>query len=316
MSQPFIHDRALCESSNIGPRTHIWAFAHILPGAAVGADCNICDGVFIENDVVIGNRVTIKCGVQVWNGITIQDDVFVGPNATFTNDRFPRSKDWQEAVLRTVVEFGASIGANATILPGVRIGRRSMIGAGAVVTRDVPPFAIVVGNPARISGYVDAQLEGTNLATPQPSAPDISSVGGCRLIHLPHVRDMRGDLTVAEFGELPFQPQRQFVVSNTSGRVRGEHAHRECAQLLICVSGEMKVLIDDGTTRSTVRLASPHETLLVPAWVWAAQYDFSPDSALLVLASHPYDPTDYIRDYEDYLTALRTRAGQPTGSTS
>jgi acetyltransferase-like isoleucine patch superfamily enzyme len=141
---------ALVESSSIGTGTRIWAFAHVLAGAKIGADCNICDHVFIENDVVVGDRVTIKCGVQLWDGLRLADDVFVGPNATFTNDRFPRSKQLPSAWLVTTVCKGASIGANATILPGITIGEHAMIGAGAVVTRDVPARVVVVGNPARV----------------------------------------------------------------------------------------------------------------------------------------------------------------------
>jgi acetyltransferase-like isoleucine patch superfamily enzyme len=115
----------------------------------VGTDCNICDHVFIENDVVIGDRVTIKCGVQLWDGTRIGNDVFIGPNATFTNDRFPRSKIYPDKFFGIVVDNGASIGANATILPGIKIGSNAMVGAGAVVTKDVPANVIVVGNPAR-----------------------------------------------------------------------------------------------------------------------------------------------------------------------
>ncbi len=149
----FVHDKALNESITIGSGTRVWAFVHILPDAQIGADCNICDHVFIENDVVIGDRVTIKCGVQVWDGITIEDDVFIGPNVTFTNDPFPRSKIYPDVFARTYVCKGASLGANATILPGLTIGEYAMIGAGAVVTRSVPPHAIVVGNPAKIIAY-------------------------------------------------------------------------------------------------------------------------------------------------------------------
>ncbi|MEP6656415.1 MAG: acyltransferase, partial [Betaproteobacteria bacterium] len=153
---PFIHPHALCESTLIGDGTRVWAFAHVLPGARIGRECNICDHVFIENDVVVGDRVTVKCGVQLWDGVTLEDDVFVGPNATFANDRFPRSRQYQAKNLRTVVARNASIGANATVLPGLTIGRNAMVGAGAVITRSVPPNAIVVGNPARIVGYVDS----------------------------------------------------------------------------------------------------------------------------------------------------------------
>ncbi len=152
----FVHPRALCESSNIGDGTRIWAFAHVLPGAKIGADANICDHTFVENDVTIGDRVTLKCGVYVWDGIDLEDDVFVGPNATFTNDPFPRSKQYLDEWPRTCVEKGASIGANATILPGIRIGANAMVGAGAVVTKDVPANAVVVGNPARIVRYTES----------------------------------------------------------------------------------------------------------------------------------------------------------------
>ena len=148
----FMHSHALVESRQIGKNTRIWAFAHVLPNASIGADCNICDYVFIENDVIIGNRVTIKCGVQIWDGIQLEDDVMVGPNATFTNDLYPRSKQPFE-LRRTVVKRGASIGANATILCGITIGEGAMVGAGAVVLKDVPPHAVVVGNPARIIRY-------------------------------------------------------------------------------------------------------------------------------------------------------------------
>jgi UDP-2-acetamido-3-amino-2,3-dideoxy-glucuronate N-acetyltransferase len=143
----FSHSNAIVEPGvEIGERTRIWAFTHILGGAKIGPDCN----VFIENDVIIGARATIKCGVQLWDGLRIEDDVFIGPNATFTNDIYPRSKKYPDKFLRTHIKAGASIGANATILAGLTIGENAMVGAGSVVTKDVPPYAIVVGNPARV----------------------------------------------------------------------------------------------------------------------------------------------------------------------
>lgn len=151
----FQHKSALVETDNVGDNTRVWAFVHILPGAVIGKDCNICDHVFIENDVIVGDRVTIKCGVQLWDGIHLEDDVFIGPNATFTNDMFPRSKKYSEKFLQTVVKKGASIGANATILPGLIIGQEAMVGAGAVVTRDVPAGTLVLGNPACIVRKVE-----------------------------------------------------------------------------------------------------------------------------------------------------------------
>lgn len=154
MADYFVHPQACCETKLIGDGTRVWAFAYVLNGARIGRDANICSHVFIENEVVIGDRVTVKSGVQVWNGVTLEDDVFVGPNATFTNDMFPRSKHAPEAWPQTLVCRGASIGANATILPGVTIGRGAMVGAGAVVTRSVAPETLVVGNPARAIGPV------------------------------------------------------------------------------------------------------------------------------------------------------------------
>ncbi len=149
-TRAMIHSSAICESKNIGKGTRIWAFVHILPGAQIGEDCNICDFVFIENDVTVGNRTTIKSGVQIWDGVTIGDDVFIGPNVTFTNDKNPRSRNRNYEVLRTQVSNEVSIGANSTLLPGIHIGRGAIIGAGSVVTKDVPAEATVYGNPAII----------------------------------------------------------------------------------------------------------------------------------------------------------------------
>ena len=150
MNNPFIHGLADVQSEKIGAGTRIWQFCVVLPGAEIGANCNICAHVLIENDVRIGDDVTVKSGVQLWDGITVEDGVFIGPNATFTNDLFPRSKVYPEKFSRTVLKRGCSIGANATILAGTVIGENAMVGAGAVVTKDVPANAVVVGNPAKI----------------------------------------------------------------------------------------------------------------------------------------------------------------------
>lgn len=144
-----IHALADVKSLDIGKGTNIWQFCVVFAGAKIGENCNICAQVLIENDVVIGNDVTIKSGVQIWDGMRIEDGVFIGPNATFANDLFPRSKKPFKR-LQTVLKEGATIGANATILPGVTIGEGAMVGAGAVVTKDVPRGAVVVGNPARV----------------------------------------------------------------------------------------------------------------------------------------------------------------------
>ena len=145
-----IHPSSDVQSKQIGEGTRVWQYVVILPGAVIGRDGNICSHCFIENKVVVGDRVTVKCGVQLWDGVTLEDDVFVGPNATFTNDLQPRSRNASATLLPTLVKKGASIGANATILPGLTIGEGAMVGAGAVVTKDVPARTVVVGNPARI----------------------------------------------------------------------------------------------------------------------------------------------------------------------
>ena len=144
----FVHPNALCESSKIGSGTKIWAFTHIYSGAIIGEDCNICDFVSIETGAIVGDRVTLKSGVFVWSGVTIMDDVFVGPNVTFTNDKFPKSKNQNFVELKTVIESGAALGANSTILPGIRVGMNAVVGAGSVVVKDVPAGQTVVGNPA------------------------------------------------------------------------------------------------------------------------------------------------------------------------
>ncbi|MFY9552429.1 MAG: acyltransferase [Thermoanaerobaculia bacterium] len=149
-----IHPTALVATTAIGEGTRIWAFVNILAGARIGRDCNICDRCFIENDVVLRDRVTVKCGVSLYDGLELQDDVFVGPDVVFANDPRPRSGRHLEAYPRTRVREGASLGAGAILLPGVTIGRFAMVGAGALVTRDVPDFALSYGSPAQVHGHV------------------------------------------------------------------------------------------------------------------------------------------------------------------
>lgn len=302
----FVHPQAIIEAgAAIGARSRVWAFAHLLSGARVGVDCNLCDHVFVEGGVKIGDRVTLKSGVYLWNGVHIEDDVFIGPNATFANDKFPRSGRHLTAYPTLLVKHGASIGANATLLPGVTIGAGAMVGAGAVVTRDVPPHAIVQGNPARITGYVSTARvaasahEGTLAATQLAFA-------GAALIPVRTFGDMRGNLAAAEFPkDLPFVPQRFFTVFDVPSReVRGEHAHKTLEQFLVCLRGACSVILDNGTERTEVLLDSVAVGLHIRPMIWATQYLYSPDAMLLVLASAPYDPDDYIRNYDDYIAAV------------
>lgn len=312
MKKYFVHQQAICESPAIGSNTRIWAFAHVLPNAVIGSECNICDGVFIENDVVVGDRVTVKCGVQLWDGVVIEDDVFIGPNATFTNDKFPRSKIYPENFSSTLIRKGASIGANATILPGITIGSGAMVGAGAVVTRSVPPNAIVVGNPAKIVGYVNANTE--RCETDEGAAPDNrhvteSKVSGVTLHAFRAVSDMRGCLSAGEFErEIPFTPKRYFLVYGVpTAETRGEHAHLKCHQFLIAVNGSVHVVADDGDVRQEFVLDRNNLGLYLPPMTWGIQYRYSHDAILLVFASDYYDPEDYIRDYEKFMEMVRAR---------
>lgn len=308
-SEYFRHANALVETSAIGARTRIWAFAHVLPGATIGSDCNICDGVFVENGAVVGDRVTVKCGVQLWDGVTLEDDVFVGPNATFTNDLFPRSRRHPDEYARTFVRRGASIGANATLLSGITVGQNAMVGAGAVVTKDVPANAIVVGNPARIVGYADSPRARLSTSARDGAASTMPTlrVRGAALRQLPVIGDLRGDLTFGEVGEhLPFAPQRYFVVSNVpSEEVRGEHAHRTLHQFVVCLHGSVRCALDDGVQRDDVLLDSPSVGLHIPPLVWGTQYRYSRDAIMLVLASDVYDADEYIRDYDEFLRTVR-----------
>lgn len=309
----FVHPQGLNESSQVGAGTRIWAFAHVLAGARIGQNCNLCDHVFVEGDVVIGDNVTVKCGVQLWSGLRVGNGVFIGPNATFTNDPFPRSKQHLAEFPQTVLEDGCSIGANATILPGVRIGRGAMVGAGAVVTQSVPAFAIVTGNPARITGYVGSagRARPKPAAAPSRSAEAVAqktSVAGVTLWRLPHHADMRGELGVVEQGkQIPFPVKRHFFVYNVpSPEVRGQHAHRRCHQFLICLNGSCSVVADDGRSREEFLLDDRQLGLHLPPLTWGVQYRYSKDAVLLVLASHPYEPDDYIRDYDEFVKiALR-----------
>lgn len=146
---PYVHPLADCQCTALGAGSRVWQFTVVLAGARIGADTNINSHCFIENDVVVGDRVTVKCGNYLWDGVTLEDDVFVGPNVTFSNDRYPRSKHYPDAFARTVVKQGASIGAGAVILPGLVIGEGAMVGAGAIVAKDVPAHAVVRGDYAR-----------------------------------------------------------------------------------------------------------------------------------------------------------------------
>lgn len=306
----FAHPTAEVNATEIGAGTRIWQYVIVLPGARIGTDGNICSHCLVENDVIIGDRVTIKSGVQLWDGLRVGNDVFIGPNCSFANDRFPRSRNRPEEFLSTVIEDGASIGAGSTILPGIVLGKNCMVGAGAVVTRSVPPNAIVVGNPAKIVGYVDAGQSTREREHNEQIQPGSQQTGvpGVTLHQLPRVIDIRGSLTVGEFGRsIPFDAKRYFMVFGVpSKETRGEHAHHECHQFLICVRGSCAVVADDGYQRQEFLLDRPDLGLHLPPMVWGIQYKYSAEAVLLVFASHFYDAGDYIRDYSQFCQLVET----------
>ncbi len=304
----FIHPLADIQTTKIGESTRIWQFVVALPEARIGADVNICSHCLIENDVIIGDRATVKSGVQLWDGLRVGDDVFIGPNVSFTNDRFPRSRQHPGKFLQTMIQDGASIGAGAVILPGITIGVKAMVAAGAVVTRSVPANAIVVGNPAKIVGYVDAGLSTpvTVSAGEHKVGVTETNVGGVTVHRFPRITDIRGSLTVGEFERtVPFSVKRYFMVFDVpSVATRGEHAHKECHQFLICVRGSCAVVADDGVNRQEFMLDRPDTGIHLPPMVWGIQYKYSPDAVLMIFASHFYDSDDYIRDYSEFLALV------------
>jgi len=299
----FWHPTALIETPHVGARTRCGAFAHVLSGARIGEDCELGDHVLVAATAKLGDRVQVKAGAQIWEGIQVESDVTIGPRVILIGAP-------GEEGPKTTLRGNAVLGANATILAGVTIGQGAVVEAGAVVTKDVPPNAIVTGNPARIHGYVPTRASAVSASKAEPSPrdePRQMRVPGVELRKLPLIRDLRGDLAFGEYGQhLPFVPQRYFIVFNVPGQeVRGEHAHRQCHQFLVCVAGSCSVVVDDGNIRDEIVLDSPTRGLHVPAMVWATQYKYSADAVLLVLASDIYRPEDYIRNYDDYLAEVR-----------
>ena len=273
-----VDSTALCEARMVGSGSRVLAFALIGPEVEIGDDC------VVGAHAVLEGAVTLAEGVQVQAGARLVGPLTVGP--------------------------GATIDANSVIAGdgAIAVGRGAIVKAGSVVTESVPANAIVSGNPARIVAYVDSGHEAPAQEVVMPSPTAVVTETGVRgvTIHaLTNARDLRGSLTAAEFAELPFTPQRLFTVFDVpSESVRGSHAHRECAQFLVCLAGAVSCLVDDGSTREEISLASSEFGLHIPPLVWGTQWRYSGNAVLLVLASHPYDPADYIRDYEEFLAVV------------
>lgn len=294
----FVDPSARCEAAGLGEGSRVLAYARVGPGVAIGDNCEVGDYAMLVGEVVLEDDVKVHASAQVLGRVRLEQGASIGPGAVVGTEAG-----------EVVVHRFAAIGANATVLPGVAVGRRAVVESGSVVTESVPANAVVSGNPARIVSYLDSGHEAgePEIVAASAVAGGIAEtrVQGVTLHPLAHARDLRGSLTAAEFTTLPFAPRRLFTVFDVpSESVRGAHAHRVCAQFLVCTVGEVSCLVDDGTAREEIRLGSPEVGLHIPPLIWGTQWRYTRDALLLVLASHPYDAADYIRDYEEFLAAL------------
>jgi UDP-2-acetamido-3-amino-2,3-dideoxy-glucuronate N-acetyltransferase len=274
--------------------------AMIDPSATLGNGGSVGAYAVIERNVTIGDRVLIGAGARLLEGTHVHDDVLVNANAV-VGDPGEGATDGV-----TTLHDGSVVGAGAVVRRGVSVGRHARVCAVSFARDDVPAHAIVRGNPAVIVEYATADRAVAHVATPISRGPRDSVVEGVRIIGLTRADDLRGSMVASEFGDLPFVPKRVFTVFGVSNaRIRGSHAHRACAQLLVCVSGSLSCIVDDGERREEITLDSPDMGLYVPPMVWGTQYNHAPDTVLLVLASQGYDPADYIRDYDEFVAAAR-----------
>ncbi len=278
--------------------------------ARVAADAQIGEFAVIEAGVSLQERVCVGHGVCLPAGMTVEAGVVIESHAAFSRTMpAGEGQDGRATVLRS----GAFVGANATIGAGLTLGAHCRVAPGAVVTRDVPPNAIVSGNPAHITGYVNTphmDLPGQSaLARAGSSDAELPAlhVKRAALHRLPKIVDLRGALSFGEIGaHLPFEPKRFFMVYDVPSReVRGEHAHKACHQFLVCVKGSCGIVVDDGQFRDEILLDSARVGLHIPPMVWGIQYQFSSDAVLLVLASDTYSAEDYIRNYDEFLRAVQ-----------
>ena len=310
MSEPAVHPLALCETDRIGIDSVIEAFASVAGDSILGARVVVARGASVLGGAEIRERVRVEVGAVVGSNVCIQAGAVVGARAVLGDSTVEPGRGGDRAV---EIGSGATIGANAVVAPGVRIGRDARVCAGAVVTRSVPANAIVSGNPANITGYVGmtegaegaalvASVRAPNMGAP----PHPSGVAGVSLHRAPLHGDLRGSLVAKEFGrDIPFDPRRAFLVFDVpSTEIRGEHAHRECHQFISCVHGACSLVAEDGHAREEFRLDDPTLGVHIPPMVWCTQYLHTQDAVLLVYASHAYDPDDYIRDYEVYVAEL------------
>jgi UDP-2-acetamido-3-amino-2,3-dideoxy-glucuronate N-acetyltransferase len=296
---------AVSEARAIGSGSRILAFARVGPHVDIGSDCIVGSQAALEGEVTLADGVEVQAGARLLGPLSVGPRSAIGMNAVLAGS------DPTVGAAEIVLGPNVLIGANVAVLPGVSMGRGAVVRPGSVVTENVPANAVVSGNPARIVAYVDSGHEAPVREVVMPTADariTETGVNGVTIHGLTNARDLRGALTAAEFATLPFPPQRLFTVYDVpSESVRGSHAHRECAQFLICVAGVVSCLVDDGSTREEIRLASSEVGLHIPPMIWGTQWKYTREAVLLVLASHAYEAEDYIRDYEEFLQALDGR---------
>jgi carbonic anhydrase/acetyltransferase-like protein (isoleucine patch superfamily) len=258
-----------------------------------------------DTKALVATSARIMPGAYIGLGVKIDEEVTIGPNAVILG------KEDNLSTTAAEIRTGAEIGANSTILPGVIVGIRALIKPGSVVTRSVPPLAIVEGNPAIITGYVSTAIskDDANPGKDRKIATKYSKVKDVTLHHLTLVSDLRGNLSAGEFEkDIPFKAKRYFLVFDVpTAATRGEHAHKVCKQFLVCVKGSCSVVADDGVNREEFVLDSPAKGLYLPPMTWGIQYHYTDDVCLLVFASEYYDSTDYIRDYDQFVAAVREK---------
>jgi len=281
----------------------------------IDPDARVDRRAVVEHGCRIGPGSVVHAGAFLGHATQVDDHVVIGPNAAL------ETAEDNGTVRGVHVESEARVGANATICAGVVLAARCVVRPGAVVTRAVPPRAIVEGNPAIITGYVDTE-QGSALAAASTANRAVgveqTPVRGVTLHRFPVIPDLRGSLTVGEFDrQIPFIPRRYFMVFGVPSReIRGEHAHLACHQFLICVEGSCAIVADDGHKRFEVLLEDPSLGVYLPPMTWGIQYKYSADAKLLVFASHHYDNADYVRDYKQYLSLVARREGALPSSSS
>jgi len=254
-----------------------------------------------DSKAFIDKSAIIMPGAYIGLDVIIEDKVTIGPNAVILG------KDDTISATAAAIKAGAVIGANATVLAGVTVGIRALVKPGSVVTRSVPPLAIVEGNPAIITGYVSTAIsDDAHQDKDKKEITKHSKVKDVTLNNLTLVSDLRGNLSVGEFEkDIPFTAKRYFLVFDVpTAETRGEHAHKICKQFLVCIKGSCNVVADDGVNREEFVLDSSAKGLYLPPMTWGIQYHYSHDACLLVFASEYYDSSDYIRDYDQFIAAV------------